>query len=253
MLTPIDRKKVYKAAVEQIKDQIESGKWPMGTKLPSERELAEQLGIGRPSIREALRVLEVMGLIKIVIGQGTFVKEISTREKHIQVLQSMLREDEYVVELLELREMLEPQIALMAAQSVTEEDIKRLEDILDRMENDLNEGNTGVDENIEFHLTLTRAVGNRVLLQTHEFLLRNSRDSLERFFHIPGRLKESLKGHREILKAIKDRNPKEAQRRMLAHLRKRYTVPDQSQAEKLQNPTEELTPSHHKNRQPSSA
>lgn len=231
MLTPIQKTKVYEAIVEQIKAHIESGVWPEGTQLPSERELAEQLNIGRPSVREALRVLEVMGLIQIRPGQGTFVTERSKQSQQIQLLESMLQEDNHVVELLEVREFFEPQIALIAAQSATDEDIRRLEGILERMEKAVAEGGTGVDENIEFHLALTKAVGNRVLLQIHQLLLYLSRDPVERFFKVPGRLTRSLEGHREILAAIKERDPHKAQQSMLEHLRTRFAVPDPQQAE----------------------
>jgi len=231
VLTPIQKTKVYEAIVEQIRANIESGVWPEGTQLPSERELAEQLNIGRPSVREALRVLEVMGYIEIRPGQGTFVTERSTQSQQIQLLESMLQEDNHVVELLEVREFFEPQIALIAAQSATEDDIKHMEDILERMEAVVADGGTGVDENIEFHLALTKAVGNRVLLQIHQLLLYLSRDPVEQFFQVPGRLTRSLEGHREILEAIKERNPQKAQQSMLEHLRTRFAVPDSQQTE----------------------
>lgn len=225
MLKPIEKTRVYEAAVDQIKDQIEGGEWPAGTQLPSERELAEQLGIGRPSVREALRVLEVMGLIEIRPGQGSFVSERSPGAQQMQLLQSMLREDEYVVELLEVRELLETQIASLAAQSATEDDIECMEEILEQMKESVSDGGTGADENVEFHLALTRAVGNRVLFEVHQLLLKLSRDPVERFFQVPGRLTRSLEGHREILDAIKERNPHKAQQAMLTHMRTRFAVP----------------------------
>jgi GntR family transcriptional repressor for pyruvate dehydrogenase complex len=231
MLTPIEKTKVYEAAVEQIKAKIESGEWPADTQLPAERELADQLNIGRTSVREALRVLEVMDLVDIRPGQGTFVKERLNQSRQIQLLQSMLQEDAHVVELLEIRELLEPQIAFLAAQSATSEDIKDMEDILKRMEGSIAEGQTGVEENIEFHLALTKAVGNRVLFQLHQLLFEFSRDSIERFFQVPGRPTKSLQGHREILEAIKERNPQGAHQKMLSHLRTRFAVPSFRKAE----------------------
>lgn len=224
-LKPIEKTKVYEAAVAQITTAIESGLWAPGAQLPAERELADQLGIGRTSVREALRVLEVMGLVEIRPGQGTFVCVNSNHAQPIELLQSMLQEDAHVVELLEIRELLEPQIACMAAQSATTEDIEALSDILERMTGSLAAGETGVEENIEFHLALTRVAGNRVLMQFHELFFELSRDSIERFFQVPGRAEESLQGHREILQAIQQRKPQEAQQKMLSHLRTRFAVP----------------------------
>jgi GntR family transcriptional repressor for pyruvate dehydrogenase complex len=140
----------------------------------------------------------------------------------------MLQEDVHVVELLEIREMLEPQIACMAARSATEGDIAYLEEIVQRMEQSLAAGRSGVDENFEFHLALTKAAGNRVLLQFHHLFFELSRDSIERFFQVPGRAEESLAGHREILQSVRERKPQEAQQRMLAHLRTRFAVPGAS-------------------------
>lgn len=229
MLTPIEKTKAYEAAVEQIKAHIESGEWPPGMQLPSERELAEQLNISRPSVREALRVLEVMDLIEIRLGQGSFVKKRTNQSQQIQLLQSMLQEDAYVVALLEVRELLEPQIAFLVAQSATEEDIRNLETILDRMDRVVADGGTGVDENIEFHLALTKVVGNPVLSQVHQMLLELSRDPVERFFRVPGRMVKSLQGHRKVLEAIKQRNSQGAYQSMLEHLRARFAVPNSQQ------------------------
>jgi GntR family transcriptional repressor for pyruvate dehydrogenase complex len=226
MLRPIQKTKVYEAIVEQIKANIEGGLWPEGTQLPSERELADQLNIGRPSVREALRVLEVMGLIEIRQGQGTFVTAQSNQSRPMRLLESMLQEDNHVVELLEVREFFEPQIASLAAQSATPEDIRSMEGVLARMEHAVAQGGSGVDENIEFHLALTRAVGNSVLLQVHQLLLYLSRDPVERFFQVPGRHQRSLEGHRQILQAVKDRDAEAAKQEMLEHLRTRFAVPE---------------------------
>lgn len=227
VLTPIEKTKVYKAAMDQIRSAIESGHWPPGTRLPAERELAEQLDIGRSSVREALRALEVMGMVEIRPGQGAYVRANSNHSQPIELLQSMLQEDIHVVEMLEMRELLEPQIACLAAQSATEQDIASMAGILERMESSLAIGETAVEENIEFHLAMTKAAGNHVLLHFHSLIFELSRDSIERFFGVPGRAEESLQGHREILEAIKERNPQLAQKEMLDHLRTRFAVPFQ--------------------------
>jgi GntR family transcriptional repressor for pyruvate dehydrogenase complex len=226
MLRPIDRIRVYEAAVQQIRTHIESGEWPAGMQLPSERELADQLGIGRPSVREALRILEALDLIEIRLGQGSFVKQRSPRSQHVRLLQSMLQEDAHVVELLEVREILEPQIASLAAQCATDEDIATMEDVVRRMEAALAQGATGVEENIEFHLALTQAVGNSVLYQVHQMLLQLSRDPVARFFQVPGRMRRSLQEHRQVLEAIRGRDPQRAYQAMLGHLRARFATPN---------------------------
>lgn len=226
MLEKIEKTKIYEAAVDQIRAQIENGTWKPGSRLPSERELAEQLGIGRPSIREAMRVLEVMGLVQIKTGQGIFVSEPDPNVKRSKVLLSMLEEDDYVVDLLEVREILEPQIAYLAAQSATDRDIEVLQEILARMEKRANQGESTADDNIDFHLAIARSVDNKVLFQVQKLLLRSSRDAVVRYFEVPGRDSKSLVGHHEILNAIKAHNPEQARKLMFEHLRARFSVPN---------------------------
>ncbi len=194
--------------------------------MPSERELADQLGVGRPSIREAMRALEVMGYIEIRQGKGMFVAEPTQSEKRVKILQSMLREDAYVVDLLEVREIFEPQIAFLAAQSATDVDIAEMEKIIERMEKHAKAGESSVDDNIDFHLAIAKSVDNQVLYQVQKLLLKSSKDIVTRYFDVPGRKKYSLAGHYEILKAIKERNPEQAKQVMLTHLRSRFAEPD---------------------------
>lgn len=226
MLKKIEKTKIYEIAVNQIKDQIENGTWAVGSRLPSERVLAEKLGVGRPSIREALRVLEVMGYIEIKPGQGNFVTKPNSDDRRAKVLQSMLQEDANVVELLEVREILEPQIAYLAAQSASEKDIRVLEGILDQMDKHNNLGESTFEDNIDFHLAVARSVDNKVLYQVQKLLLKSSRETVARYFQVPGRNTKSLVGHREILDAIRDGDSELARDLMLQHLRARLVEPN---------------------------
>ena len=176
--------------------------------------------------REALRVLEVLGLIEIRLGQGTFVACTDNSKSQQQLLEEMLHEDDYVIELLETRELIEPQIAFLAAQNANEEDISSLEMIISRMEQKRGAELKDIEENREFHLTLARSVENRVLFEVMKLLLENSKEILQRYFEVPGRMRKSISGHRQILNAIKEHNPQKAQQAMLDHLRTRFTVPN---------------------------
>jgi GntR family transcriptional repressor for pyruvate dehydrogenase complex len=229
MLVPIDRSKVYKVVFDRIKNLVDSGEWPAGMKLPPERVLAEKLAVGRPSVREAIRILEATGYIEIITGQGSFVRDRSKKDiqqEHLRLLQSMLTEDENVVDLLEVREMLEPNIAAMAAADMVQDDIENLERIMLKMEANPGNMDAVVEENINFHLALTRSTGNKVLEQMHKILLESAREPFRRFLQIPGRIEQSLDGHRQLLNAIRSRDPENARSLMLSHLRKRYVEPD---------------------------
>jgi len=226
MLEKVKKTQTYEIVVDRIKTEIEKGAWKPGTSLPSERILAEQLGVSRPSVREALRVLEVMGYVEIKPGQGIFAKEPDQNEKSSRALLSMLEQDDNVLEVLEIREIFEPQIAFLAAESATERDIEVMEEIIKRMDEHLKAGESTVNDNIDFHLAIARTVNNKVLYQVQKILLKASKDAVTRYYEVPGRDNRSIIGHKEILKAIKDHNAEVAKQLMFDHLRTRLSAPN---------------------------
>jgi GntR family transcriptional repressor for pyruvate dehydrogenase complex len=226
MLEKVKKTQTYEIVVDRIKTEIEKGAWKPGTSLPSERILAEQLGVSRPSVREALRVLEVMGYVEIKPGQGIFAKEPDQNEKSSRALLSMLEQDDNVLEVLEIREIFEPQIAFLAAESATERDIEVMEEIIKRMDEHLKAGESTVNDNIDFHLAIARTVNNKVLYQVQKILLKASKDAVTRYYEVPGRDNRSIIGHKEILKAIKDHNAEIAKQLMFDHLRTRLSAPN---------------------------
>lgn len=233
-LRPVERQRVYDSIVDQIQQLITSGTWLPGQRLPSERELTETLSVGRTSVREALRILEGMGFIEIRAGDGSYVKDRIVLPSRLQNLIGLIQGDDYIVDLMEAREMLESQIAFMAAESATPEDIADLEAILDRQAASIESNGDGkVEENIGFHLRLTQATGNRVLVELQQIFFQLSHEAIAELFRVPGRPSESLHQHREILQAVKERRPTDAHRLMLDHLRSRYTRPTRSDTDSI--------------------
>jgi GntR family transcriptional repressor for pyruvate dehydrogenase complex len=226
MLEKVKKTQTYEIVVDRIKTEIEKGAWKPGTNLPSERILAEQLGVSRPSVREALRVLEVMGYVEIKPGQGTFAKEPDQNEKSSRLLLSMLDQDDNVLEVLEIREIFEPQIAYLAAESATDRDIKVMKEILQRMDDHMRKGESTVNDNIEFHLAIARTTNNKVLFQVQKILLKASKDAVTRYFEVPGRDNRSVIGHKQILTAIEDHDAESAKQFMFEHLRTRLSAPN---------------------------
>lgn len=226
MLEKVKKTQTYEIVVDRIKSEIDKGTWKPGVSLPSERVLAEQLGVSRPSVREALRVLEVMGYVDIRQGQGTFAKEPDQNEKSSRILLSMLEQDDSVLEVLEIREIVEPQIAYLAAESATNRDIEVLEEIIKRMNEHVKTGESTVTDNIDFHLAIARSVKNNVLFQVQKILLKASKDAVARYFEVPGRDNRSIIGHVQILNAIKDHNAEAAKQLMFDHLRTRLSTPN---------------------------
>jgi GntR family transcriptional repressor for pyruvate dehydrogenase complex len=183
------------------------------------------LSVGRTSVREALRILEAMGFIEIRAGDGSYVKEGAAVPSRLHKLVGLIQEDEYIVDLMEAREMIESQIAFMAAESATPKDIADLEAIVDRQAASIEDEEGLVRENITFHLRLTQATGNRVLIELQQIFFQLSHRTIAELFRVPGRPQESLQQHRAILQAVKERRPLDAHRLMLKHLRSRYTRP----------------------------
>jgi GntR family transcriptional repressor for pyruvate dehydrogenase complex len=216
-LETVRKSKVYEEVAKQLERMILSKLRP-GDKLPSERELAETLGVSRSSIRDAIRSLELVGLVEPRQGAGTVVKEISS-DVLVNPLASVLRHKlELVSELLDFRLMLEPPLAARAATHASDEEIGEMEDILRRQEAKLAREELAVEEDSEFHYSVAMASGNSVVLKVLDVLMDLLRDTRERSLQLEGRSQKSIAGHRRILAAIKRRDAEAANAAMRRHI-----------------------------------
>jgi GntR family transcriptional regulator, transcriptional repressor for pyruvate dehydrogenase complex len=213
----IRRDKVYEGVAKQI-ERLILKKLKPGDKLPSERELAESLRVSRSSIRDAIRSLELMGMVEPRQGAGTIVKEISSESLVNPLANVIKRKEELIGELLDFRKMLEPQLAARAATRVSPDEITEMEEILNRQEQKLQAGETGVGEDSEFHYAVALASGNSVVLKVLDTLMDLLRGSRERSLQAEGRGRYSLAGHRRILAAIKKHDSEAAKTAMRRHI-----------------------------------
>jgi GntR family transcriptional repressor for pyruvate dehydrogenase complex len=213
----IRRNKVYEEVARQL-ERIILKKLHPGDKLPSERELAESLGVSRSSIRDAIRSLELMGLVEPRQGAGTVVREISA-DTLMNPLTNVLRHKmELVGELLDFRKMLEPPLAARAATHASDEELEEMEEILRRQETKLHGGELAIEEDSEFHYSIAMASGNSVVLKVLDVLMDLLRDTRERSLQLEGRPQKSLAGHRRVLAAIKKRDAEAAKAAMRRHI-----------------------------------
>jgi len=213
----IRRNKVYEEVARQL-ERIILKKLHPGDKLPSERELAESLGVSRSSIRDAIRSLELMGLVEPRQGAGTVVREISA-DALMNPLTNVLRHKmELVGELLDFRKMLEPPLAARAATHASDEELEEMEEILRRQETKFRSGELAIEEDSEFHYSIAMASGNSVVLKVLDVLMDLLRDTRERSMQLEGRPQRSLAGHRRILMAIKKRDAEAAKAAMRRHI-----------------------------------
>ncbi|HYX92505.1 MAG TPA: FadR/GntR family transcriptional regulator [Myxococcaceae bacterium] len=214
----VRRVRRYEQVAEQIRKLIASGAFKSGDKLPSERELAERLGVGRSSIRDAVRTLEVMGLLEPRQGHGTVVRDFSADALIIPLPNVINRKRQLISELLDVRRMIEPALAARAARMASAEEIALLADVLRRQEQKLRRGEHGIEEDREFHYRIAVAARNTVVLRLLDALMDLLRESHAQSLQVPGRPEESLGGHRRILRAIERRDAKAAEAAVRKHL-----------------------------------
>jgi len=216
-------KKVYMHIVEQIQDLIKEGKLKPGDKLPSEHILAGEFGASRPSVREALTALEILGVTESRGGKGNFIIRDNLRSPLYEQRLRELEEEESPFELLEARKAVETEIAGLAAEKATLEDIKEIEGALDRMENALNDTPRAMEFDRQFHVAIAKAAHNSILFQMMNYLGDGLKKSLwvnikGKSWALPGHPQKYLEEHTKLLEAIKEGDKKAARRTMYSHL-----------------------------------
>jgi GntR family transcriptional repressor for pyruvate dehydrogenase complex len=217
-LETIQKTKVYEEVAAQLEKRILEGALKPGDKLPPERELAERFNVSRSAVREAIRSLELKGLVEPRPGEGTLVRTPSI-DSLLNPLASLLgQKRELVRELLEVRVMIEPPLAGHAARNAGPEDIARLERILDRQKEKVARQELAIEEDSEFHYTIAQASKNSVILKVVDMMMDILRESRERSLQVEGRREKSLAGHRRIFNAIKRREAENAEEAMRQHL-----------------------------------
>jgi len=213
----IRRNKVYEEVAKQI-ERLILKKLKPGDKLPSERELAETLRVSRSSIRDAIRGLELMGLVEPRQGAGTIVRETSVEALVNPFANALKRRKEMVSELLDFRRMLEPPLAARAATHASADEVSEMEEILQRQEAKQGQGDAAVAEDAEFHYSIALASGNGVVLKVLDIVMDLLRETRERSLQVEGRPQKSLAGHQRILAAIKRHDAEAAKSAMRRHI-----------------------------------
>src|SRR5260370_3327302 len=161
----VRRTKVYEHAAQQLQRMIRDGLIKPGEKLPPERELAELLQVSRGSLRDAIRTLELMGLVEPRQGEGTVVCDPSAKSLINPLATVLFRQRELIGDLLEFRRMIEPTLAGRAAQNASNEELAYLEDILRRQKEKVAQVELAIEEDSEFHYAIDDAARNSVGLK----------------------------------------------------------------------------------------
>ena len=217
----VRRTSLSDAVTESVIAQIREGKYRAGDRLPTERELAEQLGVGRTSVREGLRFLEKLGILEIRQGTGTVVRSLSLGEvfQHLIPVQTIIElPGRDVRDIMHVRRVLEAESAQLAARHATEDQLGRLGELLDGMAGSLDDPRRYLEMDLEFHVVVGEAASNPVLAQ----LIGLIRDIYTRYFEIvvedPEMNRTSLAFHRPLYAALRDNDAEAARRHILDHL-----------------------------------
>jgi GntR family transcriptional regulator, transcriptional repressor for pyruvate dehydrogenase complex len=213
----IRRNRVHEEVARQI-EQVILKKLQPGDKLPGERELAGLLGVSRSSIRDAIRRLEVVGLVEPRQGAGTVVRDISTDTLVSPLANVIAHKRQLVGELLDFRKMLEPPLAAHAATHASTGAIAGMDEILRRQDRKVRAGELAIEEDSEFHYRIAQASGNSVALKVMDVVMDLLRETRSRSLQTEGRPQKSLAGHRRILLAIKRHDATAAESSMRQHI-----------------------------------
>ena len=218
MLKAVRKKRAYEDIVKQIRHLVERGRLKRGDQLPTERELSETFKVSRATVREAIFALETMKLVDRRQGDGTYVIA-SSEEALVQPLAATLfHEKDDLIDIFFLRRILEPEVAQLASENATPEEINELEEILTEQEKEVGEGKVPIEADSGFHHQLARMARNRVLERLLLALLDLLSKTRESYLQTEERKQKSLQGHREILAAIKSGSSSGARQAMRRHL-----------------------------------
>ncbi|HEY7494394.1 MAG TPA: FadR/GntR family transcriptional regulator [Candidatus Tectomicrobia bacterium] len=217
MLPSSKRIRIYETIVAQLSQLIQAGVLRPGERLPPERELATRLQVSRASVREALRSLELQGLLSSRQGSGTFIAAVS-QDELLRAFARLTEEGQTLREIFELRFLLEPPIAARAARRATPPDIARLEATLKTQEQQIHLGQSGVEADVTFHAALAQATHNGALLRLGASLMEVLAPSRDTHLQTPERSRLSLLSHRRILEAIRAGSTAQARKAMEDHV-----------------------------------
>jgi GntR family transcriptional repressor for pyruvate dehydrogenase complex len=213
-----EQPKVYIEVIKQINKIINDDHLSSGDKLPSERELSDRLEVGRSSVREALRALELLDLIETRRGEGTYIKPFGSY-RLVEILLSFLLKDENArKDLTETRRIVELEALRLACDRISDESIENLHQLLIRAREEWSHGDFPVEEDYLFHRTIVKACDNRLLLNLWVSLVEYNKVAIERSLQREGRMSVSLSEHEEIYEALKNRNCELATAAMRRHL-----------------------------------
>jgi GntR family transcriptional repressor for pyruvate dehydrogenase complex len=219
MYTPVQSSKVYEQITEQIEKLILSGELRSGDRLPTERELAEQFQASRTAVREAMKTLAQKGLVDMRPGRGTIVIDGTSKAmRHSLGLMMKVGQADSSTSLVEVREILEPGIAALAAMRATEEHITSMQQAITVMDANLHDADAYIIADNNFHQALAKGTRNILILALVDSIVNLLGEQRKQIFSVKGGPERGQIHHKRIIEAIIRHDPEAAREAMHAHL-----------------------------------
>lgn len=216
-ITSIEPNRLYRRIAEQLRVLIHSGEYAVGTRLPPERDLATQLGVSRPSVREALIALEVAGWVEIRVGSGIYAR----KPDNVDV-GTTLHNEEGPLELIRARALIEPEVAAQAARNLKRAQLDTIRAAIDLMEEDAAAGRIPTAGDRQFHVRIAEAADNSVLVSVVGQLFDGRANplfvKLADYFESPRSWAAAIAEHRKVFDALAARDADAARDAMRAHM-----------------------------------
>jgi GntR family transcriptional regulator, transcriptional repressor for pyruvate dehydrogenase complex len=219
VLRPIERVGINEQILSRLKEFLEQKHLKVGSRLPSERELASLLRVSRPSVREVLRALAILGIVKSKQGDGTYLAASLHRVLNLPDQVLTLQASLDLVELAEARSAIEPVVTSLAATRASRDDLIRIHDQLLEMKRSLEDRRRFLQHDLEFHLSIMRACGNDVLKRMMSVVLEKLFDHSQQVAQNYSNLSRIWALHEAVYKALCRRDAREARAAMLRHMK----------------------------------
>ena len=211
--------RLYEQIVQQIEESILKGALKPGDQLPAEREMAIRFGVSRTAVREAVKALREKGLVEAYSGRGTFITD-GTSQAVRQSLDLMVKigQPEGSTHLAEVRAILEPEIAALAATRAQESDLATMREAVAVMDRAQQDPDAYIEADLDFHLALAEAASNPLILSLIDSIVGLLREQRIKIFRVSGGPERGQFHHKRILEAMEQRNPEKTREAMKAHL-----------------------------------
>ena len=216
---PSEKKfKAYEAVADQLFQEITAKIYPLGSRLPAERELSQRFSVSRTTIREAIRYLESVGCVETKAGAGTYVKQQDMRQIATSVSASFLQGNVLNCDLLEVRMLLDTEIAALVASRRTPEQLQAMKQNVEDMRKAIEAGGSGAQYDEAFHLLLAKATNNAVLSSLVEICAGIYSYTVNLSNAVLGMPHTALRQHQEIVSAVESRDVKKTRALMRQHI-----------------------------------